>query len=564
VARRPTSELVVHAGTLGLRDDELVAGRVLALEVPFAESVRLAPGVALDDYVPEGSRAAVDADAQARLRAWRELRAGDLTIDGVDLTHVWEVELLAECFIPLARLRAALPEVVARHAPRRLVGAGVAPGLLALVAAVAREHGLDTVASGAAGGATIVAPRVAGSPVARLLAATGVPSRARGSVLCLPYWHLQPVLDRLAAPGSGVRPVAGGVVLPVSRTADRARTAWRGGWLGHPSRRARERARRQVGGRLDALAGRSDGSIDAAIDELASSMLRERAPDSLARARQARRALARGRVRLALLPFDSPESARIVLAAAHDAGATSLVVQHGFDAGLNDPDKTLAAHVAVWSERDRAHLAAVTASPLTVTGNPGVEHLAAGVARTPRGRGRGRSLVLVEYPSRLSARVRARIGGEHTEAALAGLAMARPGTTAVIRPHPSDPGPESYARLGAAHPGLTVRVDASTPIEALLATVDLCVGAISTATLQAAALGVPVVYLDATTVQRPWPFGGSDGLPRATGPDDLAEQVGVVLAAGEVLGRDAALDALGVRPDAVDRVCGLVDELLRR
>lgn len=555
-------DLVVHKATVGLRDQDMRAGRVLSLEVPFAESARLPAGVALDDYVPDGARAAVDAAAQAQLRAWRDRRAGDLTIDGVDLAHVWEVELLADCFLPLARLRAALPEVLAQLAPRRLLGAGLDPELFALVAAAAREHDLGLAVCDDRGGTTGAVPAAAAPAGARLLAAAGVPSRARGSVLCVPYWHLQPVLERLARPGSGVSPVAWGMVMPLGRARDRARAAWRGGWLGHPSLLARERSRRRISALLDELRPPADGSVDAAVDVLALKLLRQRAPDSLARAEQARRAFAAGRVRLALVPFDSPDEMRILLGAAAEAGIGSLLVQHGFDANLNDPDKLLAGHIAAWSDSERAQLASRTPAPVTVTGNPGVSDL----ARLPklRAASSGCSIVLVEYPSRLSTRVRARIGGEHTSAALAGLAAARPGTTAIIRPHPSDPDPQAYARLAAAHPELRVRVDASSSIEALLAGADLCVGALSTATLQAAAVGVPVVFLDTGAIARPWPFCGADGIPRATGAQELAERVRGALADEEVAGRDAALDVLGVRADAVDRVCELVVQLSRR
>ena len=560
---RGRPDLVVHGATVGVPDEDLRPGRLLSLEVPFAESARLPAGVALDDHLHQAARASVDAAALDALRTWRAQRAGDLTIDGLDLTHVWEVELLAECFIPLARLRAALPGVIAQHDPGRLVGAGLTPELLALVAAVAAEQGLETIDSGAGGGSSGPPPRAALPRAIRLLTAAGIPSRPRGSVLCVPYWNLQPVLDRLAAPGSGVQPVASGFLLALGNRRDIIRTAWRGGWLGYPSQRARARSRRLIGTRLTALTPHARDGVEAAIDAVALALLRRRALDDLARADQARRAFTANRIRLALVPFDSPDSVRIMLGAAAHSGAGSLLVQHGFDANLNDPDKTLAGHIAVWSDSERRELAQRTSAPVTVTGNPGVTDL--GGPPCPRAGGASnRSIVLVEYPSRLSARVPARIGGGHTSAALAGLAMARPRTTAIIRPHPADTDPRAYLALAAAHPQLDVHVDASTPIETLLGGADLCVGALSTATLQAVAHGVPSIFLDSAGVKRPWPFGGADGLPRATGPDELAEQVTATLADPEVRGRRAALDALGVRPDAVERVCDLVADLARR
>jgi hypothetical protein len=85
VARPSRGELAVHHGTLGIADDELRPGRVLALEAPVADALRLPFGVVLDDYIPDGAHAAVDAAACSQLRAWRERRGDDLRGDGVDL-----------------------------------------------------------------------------------------------------------------------------------------------------------------------------------------------------------------------------------------------------------------------------------------------------------------------------------------------------------------------------------------------------------------------------------------------------------------------------------------------
>ncbi len=552
-------DLVLHPGTIGLTDEQLRPGRVLALEVAFSESARLPAGVALDDYVPDGARRDVDAAAWAQLRAWRARRGAELTSDGVDLTHVFEVELLATCFLPLARLRAALPQVIAQLAPRRLVGAGLSAELLALVAAVAAEHGVRTVGSQHSGGSSGALAQAASPRAVRALAATGVPARVRGSVVCVSYWNLEPVLARLAARDSALTPVAYGVTIPLRDRSARLRAAWRGGWLGHPSGRARARSRAQAARLLDGLAAGPDATPEGCVDALALRELRRLSPDAFARHRQARRAFAGGRPRLVVVPFDSPENMRLLLSAAHDAGVGSLLVQHGFDAALNDPDKSEARNVAVWSERDRADVMARSDAAVTVTGNPGAAHLAP--RRGRRAAARDRSLVLVEYPSRLSALVRERAPGEHVAAALAGLELARPGSTAVIRPHPADPYPAAYLRLAAAHPALSVQVDAGTPIERLLATVDLCVGALSTATLQAAVAGVPVVFLDVGGLRRPWPFGGAGGLPRADGAGALADMVGAALAREDVAGEQAAADALGLREDAIDSVCALVARL---
>lgn len=543
--------LVIHRGTVGLPDAALIPGRLCTLEVPFAESARLPPGVALDDYLADADRPGVDAEARAALDAWRARRGADLHVEGLDLGHVWEVELLAECFLPAARLRAALPPLLGATAPDRLVGVGLEPDLLRLVADAGVEAGVTTVAGAGAAGSTGPIPRAASPAAARIVAAAGLPRRVRGSVLCVPYWHLEPVLTRLALAPRSPRPVAIGSTLPLADPRAMALAAIRGGWLGHPSRQASARSRRRLDTHLARLTPDARGGVDAALDALALALLRRRAGNSLGQLQRARAAFAAGRLKRVLIPYDSPEVVRVLLSAAREAGVPSLLVQHGFDAALNDPDKSVADHVAVWSRSEAEQLARRDLFGVTVTGNPGAAHLAS--FDPPEHRPGEHAIVLVEYPGRLSTTVRARAGGEHVATALDALAQLNYRRPVIIRPHPADPAPDAYLRLAAAQPGLDVRVDTSTPIEPLLTAAELCVGALSTAALQSAAVGTPTVHLDVAQLPRPWPFGGESGLPRATCAQDLAE-----LLAAEPTARQPALEALGARPDAVEAVLALV------
>ena len=127
----------------------------------------------------------------------------------------------------------------------------------------------------------------------------------------------------------------------------------------------------------------------------------------------------------------------------------------------------------------------------------------------------------------------------------------------MIRPHPSSPGAEAALSRPA---GIRVEIDATTPIEQLCATVDACVGAMSTATLQAAGHGVPVVFLDVVGVPRPWPFDGSP-VPVAHDAEERAGALAPAVEAREVAGQAELLDALGARDGATTRVCELLAEL---
>jgi hypothetical protein len=107
-----------------------------------------------------------------------------------------------------------------------------------------------------------------------------------------------------------------------------------------------------------------------------------------------------------------------------------------------------------------------------------------------------------------------------------------------------------------------VTVDTTTPIEPLLGAAGLCVGAMSTATLQAAALGVPTVLLDVAGIPRPWPFdGAADAPPRVTDADGLAAAADAAHRRDDVAGAGAAREALGARSAAIDDVVALIAQL---
>jgi hypothetical protein len=531
-----TAPVRLYRDTAGLDPATLRPGADLVLDPLPEHGLALPHGVAVDDHLDAAARLRADREALAGLAAWRAAHGPALTVDGTDLGFVWEVELRAQCFLPATRLRLALE--AARITD--VTGAGLDADLLGTVA----DAGVTVHGNGVA---TVVAAPARPVPLmTRLAGRSSVPPRVRGDVLAMSYWHLEPVWARLAG-SAHVRLVPGGLVLPGVGRAAALRIAAYNGWGGHPSQAARRRSAQRLAAALDGAAAPAD-----ALDRAARGMLRRRAGETLARAEHWRRVMGSGGLKLAVLPFDSPEGSRIAIAAAHEAGVTSLVVQHGFDALLGDPDKTVARHVALWSEHDVAPLRAHTDATLHLTGNPGGVRLGGGTAAAAGDP--GRAIVLVEYASRMSARLDARIGLQHVAAALDLLERDRPGTEVVVRPHPSDPAPGSYLPLGAGR-DLRVSVDQATPIEPLLGTAGLCVGALSTATLQSAALGVPTVFLDVSGIDRPWPFDGApDGLPRVTGEHGSLDAV-------PAPPRAAAREALGARADATERVAQLISSI---
>jgi hypothetical protein len=295
-------------------------------------------------------------------------------------------------------------------------------------------------------------------------------------------------------------------------------------------------------------------------------MIEQRAGETLALVERMREVFETGAVKVAVLPFDAPADAQCVIQAARESGIRTLDVQHGF---FNEPkanyrEMTLADSAAVWSEADARDVRARGGGSVVVTGNPGIVNAAEVLLHAPQPRSSGDTLMLVEYSSRLSIRLDNRVSMRHVNTALRALAVARPGSSVTVRPHPAEHEPQIFARTASLYPTLDVRVDSTTSIEDLLRVTDLCIGAVSTATLQAACAGVPVVFLNVTGRTAPWPFDGSTDVPVALSESELAALIPVVLSTDTVLGRAAMLDALGVKRDAIDRVVDLIRTLAKK
>jgi hypothetical protein len=539
--------------------EAIEVGSDLVIAVAQEHGNALAHGTAIDDYLGTSARIAADVEARERYRRWQTGWGGALTIDGIDLTEVWEVEMLAQCFLPAARLMGGLPVALEATRPSSLLTSSLDSGTIELVRALAGSSG---VAVEVGRETSPVYELFRGRPprLAGLMNSTGLTSRVRGNLLCMPYWPVYPAIASILSNGNGLSPVAARVTLPGLGRVGTMSVALKGGWMGLPSRRARAASSARVAALIDgADRTAAEDPVDAAIDSHALETLKRLAGETLAFVEHARSAVAGSSIKLGVVPFDSEEHARMLVGALHGLEVPTLLVQHGFPARQGDPDMGLARHLAIWSEHERSLWPERDPATATVTGNPGAAHLAEPEVR--RVSGSGRTVVLIDYPGRLTALIDSRVGMRHVAVALQALAAARPGTLVVLRPHPSDLSPDAYAQLAEQHPGLRVEVDAHTPIEALLGSADLCVGALSTAALQACAIGLPTVVLDVAGVRRPWPFDGT-ALPVGTDAESLAELIAVALAAGESEGREAALDALGARPDAVERVVDLIDRIV--
>lgn len=539
----------------------LAPGVDLLLELPGRHLIEAPEGTLLDDHFTPEDRAELENDAIARLAAWRQAHDAQLTVGDAPLAWIWEVELLAEVFIAEVRIAGGLVRVAERAGVARVELLGADPETAECLRLELERAGIDV---GVGGPADTPVPRYPGrraNPWPRSLASRvagaalrpwGVPPLGRGNVLFTPYWHMLGLHQRLLGE-PGLAPLHDPVRIPAGPLSRRIRAAVKGGWVGRPNALQTRRSRAGV---LEALGGMAEpvstgeDPLGALLDRRARRLVEQRATGTPAQVRSLTRALRRPRAKAALVAFDSPPDGRVILAACRAARRPSLVVQHGFYAESNDPDKTEADLAAVWSDDDRELLGSHRQGPIEVTGNPGADELSSAVTEA-----KDRTLVLPIYTSRLSLRLDPRVTERFLLIALEALSNTRPGTTVLLRPHPADHDLPAYGQLASRFPELRVEIDASAPIYDVIARCDLCLSGVSTAALQAGIRGLPVIFLDDSAGPHRWPFdGGPQGFATAASAEELAERVPEALARRGERAPAALGDALGMRGDAQERV----------
>jgi hypothetical protein len=559
----------VHDSSAGLHPARLAPGHDLVLHAPGHHGATLPAGTLLDDWLTREDRAAVDLEANRHLVRWRKDNDAALTIRGVCLPHVHEGELLADVFLRERRVFDGVRAAFRRGRPQRVALHGVDGELADALEVLLGQLGVALAGVHAPGPSPrypLVFSRAArrrGRLAGALREGLGAPARARGEVLVKPYWHLAALWRAL--PQAGLRPVVDPAMLPSLPPRELLALVRRGGFIGHPGAVARRRSRAALRHALERLAQPGDDPFDGLVQRRAAAFFSMRAADTLAHVDTLRRSFAPGRVRTAVVPSDGTPDGRMIFIAGRDSGVELLQVQHGFHASLWDVDGRpapyidglVADRVAMWSERDAEAFAPFARGRVTATGNPGAVALQA----SARASGDGPALVLLQGTAGGSVAMDARTPFRHVAAALEALAAVRPGGEVVLRPHPLDTA--DYEAGAPPARGLRVQVERGGPIEPLLAGASLCVGALSTATLQAAVAGVPTVFLNSTGLRLAWPFDGSGDFPYAEDAEGLAARIDEVLAAAGVPGAEAATEALGLRQDAVERLVELVLESAR-
>lgn len=491
-----------------------------------------------------------------------------MTVNGLRLAWLWELDV-ARAVGGVASQARALARAARASGARVLASAHPDPRTVAVVRAVAAALDLETELPRTVTPPAPPAPPAPAGLRRRVVAAArraGAPSRLRrGSVVFLSYWPLVPVIDRMIAE-RGRRPA---VLLarPPQGPGRAIRAALQGGWVGTPGPRARSQARAATEAVLARLAQipapevRDEGiDLGPAMAAELTKIVRRRGTAELADAAVLRRALRGGRPSAVLAAWDGEAAGRLLVHLAREAGIRTLVLSHGAYLLPQDvADMDVCDEPLVWTH--------AVAPPLTPRGRTvrevgyPVPHGPVPATRSAPARER-RVLVLGQPPLRGTPLDEARVTMRQYATAIEAVAAHAPGATVVLRPHPAE-GPQAAARAlrHAAGAPVTVEIDATTPIAGLHASCHLCVGTVTTASLQAVLAGTPLVALNLLGFPWSWPLGGDTPVPLATDAGELDAWV-ARWAAGEVLpGRDALLEALGADPAGGDPAGRLLEIL---
>jgi hypothetical protein len=517
-------------------------------------------GTLLNDWLDAEARVGAQEDAEGAMAAWRERVDAPLTRNGICLPHVHTGNLQADVFLAAARIATGLPAFTAAERPARMEIHGADRDLAVALVAALEAAG---VKANLIGGGPLprypigFARSVRRGRLAPLREALGFPGRPRGVVLIQPFRHLRGLWAAL--PARGVDPVLDPALLPPLSARELVARAWRGGFIGHPGSRALRRSRAALGQALASVGEPPPSQASPLValgEQRALELIRQLASGTFALAGAFRAAVRRG-LRTAVVPSDTAPYARTFTSATRELGSTLVTVQHGFCGDLwrvggklvPYADGVEAERVAVWSERDEQRLRGFARGEITVTGNPDAGE------SPPTAREPGRTALVLLQPAGASELIfDVRAARRYVEEALAGLAAARFSGPVVLRPHPLD----RMDYRGLETHGLRTSVDAGSSLPDALRGARLCVGTLSTATLEAVRAGVPTVFLDVAGVPLPWPFDGSGALPRATDRESLADALGALGKRPGDATQAAAAEALGARPGALGRVADLV------
>jgi hypothetical protein len=558
----------LHTSSAGLDPIDLRPGRDLLLYLHPVHGTDAAPGTYVFDYMTPADRHAADRTALLALAMWRAQLDAPLTVEGVCWPFIWELalyELLNPAVARALGLRRALEQVDAEA----IELADDDEGTAVLARTIGEALGIPVQQPRALRSAGDPAPPPPPQPRGRRLRQTamaaltgfGAPTvLRRGSIAIHPYWPLMPLVDRmLDEPGQ--RPALFLQHRPptISRSL---RVAMRGGWIGKPTVGDRRRAREQANPMLQAMRVATPIALDglelgAWLHPRLARLIEQRAAADLAQAAMLRRAFRSRRLRLIIGSYDIDPDTRLMVLLAREAGIHTFMLAHGAYL-LPQPlaDLNFCDEVALWTRSIAPPITNVD-RPIHMIGYP-VPHEPPPPTRR-KGPRSPRIAVLGQLPVPSASVLDERITMRCYETALRGIVSRWPDATVRLRPHPTQER-ITYPALAARFPDLRLEEDTTSSILEFLRGVDLCIGGASAATLQGALVGTPVIALNLSGDEWPFPIGGRTSVAVACSPTDLEAILDRWAQEGTLPGREDLLAGLGADgSDPVSRLLALVD-----
>ena len=552
--------MLVHETSLGRDPARLRAGRDLVFDIPPEHGLSLPDGVLAGDHLDQLTRWEIHrggVDAIARCRAALD---APLTVDGLCLPWLWELPI-ERAMVTMLTHAEGLRRAVERHEPDALELAGAGERTRRIVTAVAAWAQIGVTVRPPLAAArrprSLPSPTLARRRAVAIAREIGVPSRLRpGSVLFVSYWPLMALLDRMLDDPLQ-RPAVMTRNLPTGPSRS-LRAARRGGWVGTAGPAGRRRAGRMASAAIAAAARAAPPQLEvfglqlgAAAHGAVLEIARARAATDVATAATLRRAFRRAAPAAVLSAWDVEPGARLITTLAREAGVRTLGLAHGaFLLPQTLPDLDLCDEALIWSQAVGPPISNHD-RPIHAVGYPEPRPAAPATRAAPTGRS-PRVLVLAQPALPDVGLTSPRIAMRQYEVAVGALLEHCPEVQIVLRPHPSG-GRHAEDALAALHPRASFEIDSASSILDVLAGCDLCIGTITTATLQAALVGTPVIALNLMGFDwRPPLGGGETAVPVVHDAAELQTWLQRWSAREPLPGREDLLAALGARPEGDD------------
>lgn len=276
------------------------------------------------------------------------------------------------------------------------------------------------------------------------------------------------------------------------------------------------------------------------------------------------RELERRAVAAVLVPFDGTPNARLIVRVSQAMGIPTFVINDGFKSD-DIQQEGMAADIALaWSEAIRDGYFSRRRNGAIVTGNPRAERLS---HIAPRRRALRRVLVGGHAFSPIDLNCRRSDAERFLDEVLSGIAAAQEHVSAevVVKLHGSD-APGYHRESLARHPELKIDLQTDGDVVALFGDCDVYVTTYSTSLIEAAAVGLPVVYYRINAQRLGPPFSGDEFLARRSA--STPAQLAALLADRDALAAPPPADwverYLGPTEGAVERIIAAVEEQVVR